>query len=704
MKYTLVVIDSLDTVIDRCLDAEDGLLGLDTEQPDLDICPAQDRTISVQLAPNNYEGYLFPLRFADASKNLPIARVQAAFRRIWSAVLGRRLRLVIANATYDLDALHTWHKRYWPKTCLEDPIARAWIADPVGAQYGIQYGLKQQVKRRLETDMLVFTELAPLETIEVQHPRIPGLTGELYQYHFEQLDPRDERTLRYGCEDAMLARRLLQAIKLTPQQEHMYRAEIATGENVRRMRAAMHFIDIDAALELHARLHRRRERIESLLQRILPAVEPGTCERERRLTEVWRSALERVRAGNPATWTRRYRGPSPRTGREINLTEARTWARWSLSGKTRDLILRDPLATARQRRLALLINGLAPLNKDLTTYLPAILACRDDGSLRFDMRTTGLDTARFNGARETANKNGRVCWQLNVVTLPRRPTLRQCFASPAPLLYCQLDVASEEPVIAANLSEDPSLQYAFQNGLDFHATTATHVFNKPIRDVTPAERSMAKAIGLALLYTKSPVTLAAEFAHMGRNLDWAIQIRDRIANGYEGLATWARAAVLKMAVAGQATSAWGRIVPNVRPCEDMPSINTSYHKDGANSHIQSSGSDIMRILVDATLAWLDENAPGSRLVVCVHDSLDLHVMPEHVRLMPQLCRVLQERCTPPDWVGKAPLRLDCKIGFSMGQLYDYGSPSRKTFVGDRLRRCERLDGERVVCDWLSELF
>lgn len=655
MRFELVTASTFDSALEHCLSAE-GLLALDTEQPSLDVRQSLDLTISIQLAPDNHTSYLFPLRFVDASVNLDIDAVRAAFVRVWSACLAGRFRLVFANASFDLESLHTWHARYWPKRCLEDVVVKAWIADPVGVLHGMRYGLKDQVETRLAVKMTTFKGLVPVERVRVDHPRLK-LIAHHRRYHFERLDPRTDAVLSYACSDALYTRRLALAIKLSPQQHELYEAELATAENVRRYRAKGLYVDVPYALDLHARRTAREEEILERVDELLPVVPDGSYLLERRLVELWREHLLTISPPKRGKWTQRYRDINPKSRRMKTFQRSLPRDVWKLDDDMRnELLTRDLNPT--QRQVTELLQELAHVQKDLQTYLPALLSCDSDGRLICDVRAHGQDTARFSGGKEKANP--RVPWALNALTLPKRVDVKRCLSAPPGMKCASLDVVSEEPCLACIYSVDPSMTRALAAGLDFHTNTASHIFSVALDVVTPEQRGEAKPIGLSLLYTKSARTLALE---RKKSLDWAIQVRDRIANGYAGLSRWVSAAMLRTIITGRATTMWGRIVPVERPTKRGI---TALFKDAANSHIQSAGSDTIRILIDACHRWLDAHAPGSYLVSTVHDSLDLHILPEHEALLPALCEHLGEQCTPPGSLVK--LKLDIQTGESFGEL------------------------------------
>jgi hypothetical protein len=73
---------------------------------------------------------------------------------------------------------------------------------------------------------------------------------------------------------------------------------------------------------------------------------------------------------------------------------------------------------------------------------------------------------------------------------------------------------------------------------------------------------------------------------------------------------------------GHTVSGYGRRVP--RDVVVRGTVDSEI--DAMTSRtIHTTGADILRIAIDFALRWLGEYAPRSRLINCVHDSLDLHM-------------------------------------------------------------------------------
>ena len=72
------------------------------------------------------------------------------------------------------------------------------------------------------------------------------------------------------------------------------------------------------------------------------------------------------------------------------------------------------------------------------------------------------------------------------------------------------DYSQVELRLIAEMSKDPTMVEAFQQGLDIHATTASKVFNVPLKEVTREMRSNAKTVNFGIIYGVSAFGLSQQ--------------------------------------------------------------------------------------------------------------------------------------------------------------------------------------------------
>lgn len=134
-----------------------------------------------------------------------------------------------------------------------------------------------------------------------------------------------------------------------------------------------------------------------------------------------------------------------------------------------------------------------------------------DGLKNLIDKQTGLIHTTFN---QTLTATGRLSSkEPNLQNIPIREDMgkeiRKFFVAKADnRVLISADYSQIELRLLACFSKCQSLIDAFNNGKDIHTATASKVFKKDIKDVTPAIRSRAKAVNFGIIYGMSEYGLA----------------------------------------------------------------------------------------------------------------------------------------------------------------------------------------------------
>lgn len=141
------------------------------------------------------------------------------------------------------------------------------------------------------------------------------------------------------------------------------------------------------------------------------------------------------------------------------------------------------------------------LTKLKSTYVDAIPALADsEGRVH-----TTFDQARaVTGRLSSINPN----LQNIPIRTERGARIRKSFIAPAGRKLLSADYSQIELRILAQITEDPGLVRAFEQGHDIHTATASEVFEVPIAEVTREMRSQAKAVNFGLAYGQGAFGLA----------------------------------------------------------------------------------------------------------------------------------------------------------------------------------------------------
>jgi DNA polymerase I len=131
----------------------------------------------------------------------------------------------------------------------------------------------------------------------------------------------------------------------------------------------------------------------------------------------------------------------------------------------------------------------------------------------------------------------------NVQNPPRGPTFRALFIPPPGHVMIGADYSQIELRVAALLSKDRNMLGAYERGEDLHRLTAASVAGVAPADVTPEQRTAAKAVNFGNLYGQGPDGLAKT-----ARLKYGVEMtREEAANAlhrfhaaYPDLAAWKR--------------------------------------------------------------------------------------------------------------------------------------------------------------------
>lgn len=187
------------------------------------------------------------------------------------------------------------------------------------------------------------------------------------------------------------------------------------------------------------------------------------------------------------------------------------------------------------------------------------------------------------------------------------------------------DYSQIELRILAHLSEDPALIKAFLEGEDIHRFTAAEVLGKSIEEVTPTERSHAKAVNFGIIYGISDFGLSRD---LGITRGEAKDYIDLYFSRYPKVKEYMDAMVAEAHETGMVRTMFGR----VRALPDINSRNFNRRsfaeRTAMNTPIQGSAADIIKLAMNQVAQRLETEQLKSRLLLQVHDELVLEVVTE----------------------------------------------------------------------------
>ena len=250
-----------------------------------------------------------------------------------------------------------------------------------------------------------------------------------------------------------------------------------------------------------------------------------------------------------------------------------------------------------------------------STYLDALPAMvRADGRIHTTLNQTVTATGRLSSSDP------------NLQNIPTRSELghrvRQAFRAPEGSVFLACDYSQIELRLLAHLSGDEHLVAAFCDGADFHAATAARVFGVPVEQVTPALRSRAKAVNFGIVYGQQAFGLASTLKIPRSEAQAMI---DRYFEAYPGVRAYLDESVRLAHERGYAETLYGRR-RHIREFQQSNRQLVAFGERTAMNHpMQGTAADIIKIAMVRVQRRLDEEGLRSKLVLQIHDELDLEV-------------------------------------------------------------------------------
>ena len=241
--------------------------------------------------------------------------------------------------------------------------------------------------------------------------------------------------------------------------------------------------------------------------------------------------------------------------------------------------------------------------------------------------------------RQTVTATGRIsCTEPNLQNIPIRQELgrqlRRAFVSGSP--DCTLvgaDYSQIELRILAHLSADENLLQAFNNGDDIHRNTAARVFNLDYDQVTPLDRSRAKAVNFGVIYGMSGFGLSEEL-HITRK-EAESYIKDYF-DKHSAVKEYMDGQVESCRENGYSETVMGR----KRYIHEISSSNYMTRQLGErlamNSPIQGSAADIIKLAMIKVHREIKERNLKSRLILQVHDELIIRTAADEISAVKEL--------------------------------------------------------------------
>ncbi|MDB4916051.1 MAG: polymerase [Gemmatimonadetes bacterium] len=318
------------------------------------------------------------------------------------------------------------------------------------------------------------------------------------------------------------------------------------------------------------------------------------------------------------------------------------------SGPSTDVTVLQELADAGHE-LPVLLMEYRELSKLESTYIDALPILVNPHSGR--IHTTYSQTVAATGRLSSGDPN--------LQNIPIRRELgkdvRRGFIPRSGWKLLAADYSQIELRLLAHLSDDPAFVAAFKSGGDIHRQTAALIFDVPLADVTSEMRARAKTINFATIYGQGPHALSRQLkishAEAKEFIEKYFVRFHRVREYLDAMVDYAR-------THGYVETLFKRrrYVPELR--DRNFNIRAFGERTAANSPIQGSAADLIKIAMINIRERLAVEQRQGRMLLQVHDELVLEVPDDEIDVVTALVKHEMEHAAELS----VPLLVDVGVG------------------------------------------
>ncbi len=285
------------------------------------------------------------------------------------------------------------------------------------------------------------------------------------------------------------------------------------------------------------------------------------------------------------------------------------------TGPSTDASVLQELAEAGHE-LPVLLSEYRELSKLESTYIDALPALVNPytGRLHTSFNQTVAATGRLSSSEP------------NLQNIPIRRELgrdiRRGFIPRHGWLLLAADYSQIELRLLAHLSDDPAFVQAFRSGGDIHRQTAALIFDVPLDQVTSEMRGRAKTINFATIYGQGPHALSRQLkithAEAKEFIERYFERFQRVREFLDSTVEYAREYGYVETIFKRR-----RYIPELR--DRNFNIRAFGERTAANSPIQGSAADLIKIAMIRIHDRLTVERLSARMLLQVHDELVFEV-------------------------------------------------------------------------------
>jgi DNA polymerase-1 len=310
------------------------------------------------------------------------------------------------------------------------------------------------------------------------------------------------------------------------------------------------------------------------------------------------------------------------------------------TGRSTDAETLEALAAQTDHAIPKLLLEYRELSKLKNTYVDTLpkMVSRRTGRVHASFNQTGAITGRLSSSDP------------NLQNIPVRTELgkriREAFvAGGADSVLLAADYSQIELRLLAHFCRDSALLEAFHLGQDIHRAVAAQVNGVSPDEVTPAQRSAAKAVNFGIIYGQTPFGLSRS---LGIPVGTARTFIDTYFMRYPGIRLFINRCVEEARSTGYAETILGRR----RPIPELKSRNPGQVAFGeriaVNTVVQGSAADLIKRAMIDIHRELKSGRHPAKMLIQVHDELVFEVPRGDIEEEARMIREKMEHAIPLD--------------------------------------------------------
>ena len=487
---------------------------------------------------------------------------------------------------------------------------------------------------------------------ELCHEPLPSFTDVTAGRHFDELDPKDYVTVRYGAADSDFALRLYHIFnnwfdRCLP--KHRYLVEqiespVAVYLGVMRHNGIP--VDLPLMMNRKREAETEMERIRSEIKGIIGDVDIGSnCS-----TSAFKNYLYNG-LGLPVLKTT---ATNREAADDMTMQMLKEWC----DEHNPEL---SPLFT--------LVQEYRKWNKIMSTYIVGYLKYLNPvtGCIHPDMFALSTDTGRMN------------CRNPNCQNMPRKTNdpigVRSFIRAPEGHLILSLDYSQIELRVGSFYCRDEFMMETYRSGGDIHAATTSVIFGVTLEEAQDKhrpdykeQRTIAKNVNFGTFYGLFARGLQSTLrfkAGVDKTMDECQEILDNLKAGYPGLSRW-QEETKALAAKRMYTETWlgrRRFLPDIR--SDDWKQRSFAERCSLNTPIQGTAADILKLAITRILRGLPDR-PWLKPILQIHDELTFLIPENRLNDAVKYIRSCMEQQPFPEF--DLPLVAEASAGPTFGSM------------------------------------